>query len=64
MSFNEESYEETGLRISKETEGKIIKSFSFDVDKMDNFIIISFTDETTLRIQFDWIYDIKICTEK
>lgn len=59
----EESYEELGIRILKDIKGKTVKSLAFTDDRMDDFLIIGFTDNTSIRVHYDWIYDIEVTKE-
>lgn len=37
--------------------GKTVERFDIDDDRMDSFLVLSFTDGTRLRIRYDYIYE-------
>ena len=59
----DESYEELGLRILKDIKGKTVESLAFKEESADDFLVIEFTDGTTIKIRYDWIYDIEVTKE-
>jgi len=66
----EEDKKEFGLRLSEAIRGKTVKSFAFNVIKSkgdcidDKFIIIDFTDGKQLKIEYQHIYTIELCTKE
>jgi len=61
--FENVTNEEFGEKLSKVIKGRIVKSVAFEGESEDEFMIISFTDESVLKIRYDWIYDIEVIKE-
>ena len=43
--------------ITSVIEGKTVIKFENDSEGMDDFIIFYFSDNSTLRIRYDWLYE-------
>ncbi len=47
----------TNNQLNAAIAGKTVERFDIDDDRMDSFIVLSFTDGTRLRIRYDYIYE-------
>lgn len=47
----------TNKELNEAIAGKTVERFDIDDDRMDSFVVLSFTDGTRLRIRYDYIYE-------
>lgn len=48
--------EKSGAKITEAIHGKTVERVDVDSVRMDDFLLFRFTDGTTLRIQYDYLY--------
>jgi len=54
----------SGPLITSAVAGKIVKDIIVDNERMDDYLVFNFTDGTSLRIRYDYIYEWSLIVSK